>query len=137
MTPQLTLDLVTQEKRLFTIPVSSVTAQTVEGEITILPGHVPLLTRLTEGILRFTAGAGEQVFAIFGGFLEVGSDNQVNVLADSAVRAEDIDLAKVESAKKQAEATLLDKSRELEFADAEAALRRAYLSIRAAQKSSK
>lgn len=131
---QLKLDIVTQEKKLLSEEVSSLTAQTVEGEITILPSHVPLLTRLTEGVMRFMTGSGEQVVAIFGGFLEVDSHGNISVLADSAVRAEDIDEAKVKEAEAKAKAVLADKTRALEFAEAEAALRKAYASIKALNK---
>ena len=134
MANMLKLDIVTQEKKLLTEEVSSITAQTVEGEITILPSHVPLLTRLTEGVMRFMTKSGEQVVAIFGGFLEVDSLGNVSVLADSAVRAEDIDEAKVKEAESEAKAVLADKSRALEFAEAEAALRKAYASIKALNK---
>lgn len=138
MSKLLTLDIVTQEKRLLTIQASSVSVETVEGEVTILPNHVPLLTQLKEGLLRFKTENGvEQLVAIFGGFLEVSSDGSVSVLADSAIRSEDIDEAKVKAAEAEAKAVLADKSRELEFAQAEAALRKAYLSIRALQKGSK
>jgi len=134
MANMLKLDIVTQEKKLLTEEVSSITAQTVEGEITILPSHVPLLTRLTEGVMRFMTKSGEQVVAIFGGFLEVDSLGNVSVLADSAVRAEDIDEAKVKEAEAEAKAVLADKTRALEFAEAEAALRKAYASIKALNK---
>ncbi len=134
MTNTLKLDIVTQEKKLLSEEVTSITVQTVEGEITILPSHVPLLTRLTEGVMRFMTGSGEQVVAIFGGFLEVDSQGRVSVLADSAVRAEDIDEAKVKEAEAEAKAVLADKTRALEFAEAEAALRKAYASIKALNK---
>lgn len=134
MANMLKLDIVTQEKKLLSEEVSSITVQTVEGEITILPSHVPLLTRLTEGVMRFMTKSGEQVVAIFGGFLEVDSQGRVSVLADSAVRAEDIDEAKVKEAEAEAKAVLADKTRALEFAEAEAALRKAYASIKALNK---
>ena len=134
MTNTLKLDIVTQEKKLLSEEVSSLTAQTVEGEITILPSHVPLLTRLTEGVMRFMTGSGEQVVVIFGGFLEVDSHGNISILADSAVRAEDIDEAKVKEAEAEAKAVLADKTRALEFAEAEAALRKAYASIKALNK---
>jgi F-type H+-transporting ATPase subunit epsilon len=129
---KLTLDIVTQEKRLLTVETSQVIAETESGEITILPGHVPLLTRLKEGLLRFIGDKGEEIVAIFGGFLEVDASGKVAILADSAVRSSDIDLAKVAKAKKEAEMTLADKTREQEFALAEAALKRAWLETKAA-----
>lgn len=135
----LKLDIVTQEKRLLTLEdIESVTVDTIEGEITILPNHVPLLTQLKEGLLRFKTKSGnEQLVAIFGGFLEIDSEGNVSILADSAVRAEDIDEAKVKAAEAEAKAVLADKTREVEFATAEAALRKAYLSIRALNKGAK
>jgi F-type H+-transporting ATPase subunit epsilon len=129
------LDIVTQEKRLLTVEVSSVTAQTAEGEITILPNHVPLLTQLTEGLLRYkTKNNTEETVVIFGGFLEVDLHGNLSVLADSAVRASDLDEAKIKAAEAEAKATLADKTRELEFADAESSLRRAYLELKALNK---
>lgn len=138
MTSSLKLDIVTQEKRLLTEEVQSVSVDTVEGEITILPNHVPLLTQLKEGLLRYTTTKGEEeLIAIFGGFLEVDNVGGISVLADSAVRAADIDEAKVKAAEAEAKAVLSDKTREIEFAEAEAALRKAYLSIRALNKGAK
>src|SRR3989339_1373623 len=106
MSHTLTLDIVTQENRLLTVETRRVTVETETGEITILPGHIPLLSRLREGLLRYTDDQGkEEVVAIFGGFLEVDVEGKVSVLVDSAVRAADIDLAKVEKAEKEAKLT--------------------------------
>jgi F-type H+-transporting ATPase subunit epsilon len=131
---KLMLDIVTQERRLLTVEVKQVTADTESGEITILPGHIPLLTKLKEGILRYIDTKGdEDIVAIFGGFLEVDRSGGVIVLADAAVRSADIDLAKVQKAQKEAEMTLADKTREQEFALAEAALKRTWLEMKAAK----
>jgi len=133
MTKLLTLDIVTQEKRLLTVETSRVTVETEMGEITVLPGHIPLLAKLTEGILRYEDDKGrEEIIAIFGGFLEVDTEGKVSILADSAVRAKDIDLAKVKRAESEAKTTLSDKKREVEFAQAEAALKRTWLELKAA-----
>jgi F-type H+-transporting ATPase subunit epsilon len=103
------------------------------GEITVLPGHIPLLAKLKEGILRFEDSKGnEDIVAIFGGFLEVDAEGKISILADSAVRAADIDLAKVKKAESEAKMTLADKKREVEFAQAEAALKRTWLELKAA-----
>ncbi|PIW07888.1 ATP synthase F1 subunit epsilon [Candidatus Collierbacteria bacterium CG17_big_fil_post_rev_8_21_14_2_50_45_7] len=135
MSKSLTLDIVTQEKKLLSDEITSLTAQTVEGEITILPQHVPFLTRLTEGVMRYTTLSGvEEVVAIFGGFLEVDSRGNISVLADSAMRAQDIDEAKVKAAELEAKSVLADKTRQLEFAQAEASLRKAYAQIKALNK---
>lgn len=133
MTKYLTLDIVTQEKRLLTVETARVTVESEMGEITILPGHIPLLAKLKEGLLRFEDNKGkEEIVAIFGGFLEVDSEGKVSILADSAVRAKDIDLAKVERAQNEAKMTLSDKKRAVEFAQAEAALKRTWLELKAA-----
>lgn len=133
MTKLLTLDIVTQEKRLLTVETARVTVETEMGEITILPGHIPLLAKLKEGLLRFEdEHKHEEIVAIFGGFLEVDAEGKVSILADSAVRAKDIDLAKVQKAQADAKLTLADKKREVEFAQAEAALKRTWLELKAA-----
>lgn len=129
----LTLDIVTQEKRLLTVETARVTVETEMGEITVLPGHIPLLAKLNEGLLRFEDDKGrEEIVAIFGGFIEVDALGKVSILADSAVRAKDIDLAKVQRAQSEAKMTLADKKREVEFAQAEAALKRTWLELKAA-----
>lgn len=133
MTKLLTLDIVTQEKRLLTVETARVTVETEMGEITVLPGHIPLLAKLNEGLLRFEdSKGGEDIVAIFGGFIEVDALGKVSILADSAVRAKDIDLAKVQRAQNEAKMTLADKKREVEFAQAEAALKRTWLELKAA-----
>ncbi len=134
MSNKLTLDIVTQEKRLLTVETGRVTAETAAGEITILPGHVALLSRLNEGLLRYDDDKGiEQVVAVFGGFLEFDGSSKLSVLADSAVRAEDIDLARAIKAEEEAKAKLADRAHEADFAIAEAALRKTMLELKAAK----
>ena len=134
MTNKLILDIVTQERRLLTVETSRVTAETSAGEITILPGHIPLLTKLTEGLLRYDDDKGnEQVVAIFGGFMELDGSGKLSVLADSAVRAEDIDEARAAKAQDEAKNKLADRGREAEFALAEASMRKAALELKAAK----
>lgn len=134
MSHTLVLDIVTQETRLLTVDAKQVTVETSSGEITILPGHIPLVTRLSEGLLRYLDEKGtEQIVAIFGGFLELGEDGKLSVLADSAVRAEDIDIATVKKAEQEAKSALADKGKERDFALAEAALRKTALQLRASQ----
>ena len=131
----LTLDVVTQEKRLLTVQVESITAETIVGEITILPHHVPLLTQLKEGILTYQVEGKKRFIAIFGGFIEVSIDNQVNVLADSAVRAEEIDIAEVEKARKEAEQIIRQTNlHEHDLLMAEVASKQALIKIKAAKR---
>jgi F-type H+-transporting ATPase subunit epsilon len=101
----LRLDIVTIERRAFSGDVDMVIAPGVQGELGILPRHAPLITALSEGELRFKQGNEEQVFAIGGGYLEV-LDDQVTVLADSAERAAEIDVARAQAARERAERLL-------------------------------
>lgn len=101
----LKLDIVTIERQVFSSEVDIVIAPGVEGELGILPRHAPLITVLSEGELRVKRGSEEQTFAIGGGYLEV-LDNQVTVLANSAERADEIDMARAEEARARAERLL-------------------------------
>ena len=131
----LTLDIVTQEKRLLTTETESVTVETTEGEITILPHHLPLLAQLKEGVLSYTTGGKKHFVAIFGGFVEVSANNQVNILADSAVRAEEIDIAAVEKARKEAEQIIRKTNvHEHDLLMAEVASKQALIKIKAAKR---
>lgn len=131
---KLHLDVVSQEKRLLTEDVDSVNIETQEGELTILPDHAPLLSRLSEGVLTYTKDKINHYIAIFGGFMDVSSEGKVTILADSAVRAENIDLANVEQAKKEAEEARKNKADDQEAALLEAQLRRTALELRVAKK---
>ena len=84
------LEIVTQERRLFSGDVDMVVAPGSEGELGILPHHAPLLTTLKEGELRVKQGGGEEYFTIGGGFMEVQPDHVI-VLADVAEQADEID----------------------------------------------
>ena len=106
-----------------------VIAPGTEGQLGILPHHAPLLTALTCGELRVIRGDEEESFAISGGYMEVQSD-RVTILANTAEHAEEIDLERVEAARRRAEARLRGHKKEnVDFARAEAALRRAMTRI--------
>ena len=96
------------------------------GEITILPGHVPLVANLQAGELRVRAGADEQFLVASTGFIEVRPDNQVIILADTAERAQELELAKIEEARERAKAMMQEKRHvdDVAFADAAAMLER-------------
>ena len=91
------LEIVTQERRLFSEDVDMVVAPGSEGELGILPHHAPLLTTLKEGELRVKKGGNEEYFTIGGGFMEVQPDHVI-VLADVAEQANEIDIARAEEA---------------------------------------
>ena len=87
----LTVDIVTAERLVLSEEgVDEVVAPGIEGELTVLPMHAPLLTMIKPGVMRIKRGNDETDMAITGGFLEV-RDDRVTILADAAERAEEID----------------------------------------------
>lgn len=102
------LKVVTPERVLFEEEVSQVTLPTQEGEITVLPNHIPLISVLKPGEVRFKKGNEEIPFVVAGGFIEVLPD-QVSVMADSAEKVHEIVEEKAEEARKRAEEALKEK----------------------------
>jgi F-type H+-transporting ATPase subunit epsilon len=96
MAEQLELEIVTPERQLVRQPVSDVQVPGKDGYLGILPGHAALLGQLGAGALCYTAAGQSHYLAIDGGFVEVLEDH-VRVLADSAAKAEDIDLGRAKS----------------------------------------
>ena len=131
---QLHIDIISQERRLLTETADQLSAPSVLGEVTILPGHIPLFTRLEDGIVRFKKDGKERELAIFGGFMDVGPGNRITVLADTAVLAEDVNQARAEAAKQKAQIAMKQKGSEVEFKQAEIALRRALLELKVARR---
>ncbi len=128
------LDIVTAERVVFSEDVDVVVAPGVEGQLGILPHHTPLMTSLQAGELRARKGEEESFLAISGGFLEVRPD-RVIVLADAAERAEEIDIARAEEAKRRAEQRLAERyAPTADAARIEAALRRSLARLRVAEK---
>ncbi|MBI2189967.1 MAG: ATP synthase F1 subunit epsilon, partial [Candidatus Levybacteria bacterium] len=112
------LEIVTPEKIVLSEEIDQLTAPTTTGEITVLPKHVGLLTKIISGELTIKKGAKTEFFAITGGFLEVEKD-KITILADYAVRSEEIEVAKAIEAQKQAEKLMKDakeKASEKDFA---------------------
>lgn len=101
----LTLEIVTPEARVYADSVDSVVIPTIKGEIGVLPGHIPLLTRVDHGALRITKGGTTQSIAVGGGFAQISGD-QVSILAEQAVTADRIDEKAAEAAMERAQATL-------------------------------
>lgn len=95
---EIAAQLVSVERALWTGTATSVTAQTTEGEIGVLPGHEPLLGQLVEnGVVTIRTNDGEKlVAAVQGGFLSVSSD-KITILADSASWAREVDVAEAQS----------------------------------------
>jgi F-type H+-transporting ATPase subunit epsilon len=128
------IDIVTAERVVYSEEVDTVIAPGVEGQLGILPHHAPLMTTLQAGELRVRRGGEEDSLAISGGFLEVRPD-RVIVLADTAERAEEIDVSRAEAAKQRAEQRLADKRVPgLDSARSEASLQRAIARLTVAEK---
>jgi F-type H+-transporting ATPase subunit epsilon len=127
------VDVVTAERLVFSDDVDIVIAPGIEGEMGILPHHTQLMTVLQPGELRIRKGTQEFSLAVTGGFLEIKPE-RITVLADAAERAEEIDIARAEAARKRAEDRLAKHTSEVDLARAEAALRRSLLRIRVAEK---
>ena len=127
------VEIVAAERRVLEDDVDEVLAPTPKGQIGVLPRHAPMLTILVPGELRLKKGEQETILAIGGGFLEVG-DNRIVILADSAERAEEIDIARAEEARRRAASRLESRSREVDDTRAQAALQRSLARIRAVER---
>ncbi|HBL39115.1 TPA: ATP synthase F1 subunit epsilon [Candidatus Uhrbacteria bacterium] len=103
---KLKLKLVTPEKIVYEAQVDQVTAMTEAGEITILSGHIPLVATLRSGELRTKTDGHEELLVASTGFIEVRPGNEVVFLADTAERAEELDLKSIEEARERAARTL-------------------------------
>ena len=113
-------DIVSAEEEIFSGLVEMLVANGDMGELGVSYGHAPLLTSLVPGPVRLiTQGGGEEIFYVSGGFLEV-QPGVVSVLADTALRADDIDEAAVEEARKEAEQALENQSGEFDYGRASA-----------------
>ncbi len=132
---RLRCEVVTAERSVFSGEVDMVVAPGSEGQLGILPNHAPIMTALTFGeLVIHREGQADEFIAIGGGFLEAGF-NHVTILADSAERAEEIDVSRAEEARRKAEETMAQKHREdVDFARAEAALRRSMIRLKVARR---
>ncbi len=101
----LTLEIVTPEARVYSETIDTVVIPTVDGEIGILPGHIPLLTQVEHGELQATKGGQTQMLAVGRGFAQIDG-NRISILAEHAITEEQIDEKAVEEAMKRAEQEL-------------------------------
>lgn len=129
----LLLEIITPEKVVYKDEISEVVAPTVNGEIAILPNHVNLLTQVNPGELIIKKGATQQYLAITGGFLEV-NNNKISILADYAVKAQDIEVARSQEAKKRAEKIMSEKASGNELKIAQGEMIKAILELKVAMK---
>lgn len=128
------VDIVSAEGEIFSGEATMVFAPAIMGEIGIAPRHAPLLTTLKPGEVRVQTPDGvEQFFYVGGGAIEV-QPHLVTVLADTALRAKDIDEAAALAAKQRAEEALKDKAGHMEIAEAQAELARAAAQLKALER---
>lgn len=111
MATKLHLEIVTPTRKVVDADVDEVRLPGSLGELGALPGHTPLLTSLGTGVLAYTADGKEEVFAIQAGFAEILEDN-VTILAETAERPDQIDLAAAQAARDEAEAALKEAAAE-------------------------
>lgn len=126
----LRLEIVTPERKVFEEDIDMVVVEGVEGQLGILPNHIPLLTALKIGPLRVKKDGKEDEIAVGGGFMEV-TKNKVIILAETAELPEDIDVERAEEARRRAENYLLHRD-EHDQVRAEMALQRAMNRIKVA-----
>ncbi len=127
------LDVLTVERTVLSADVRSIVLPAAEGEISVLPGHLPLVAMLKAGELVAHTGTDAYYLAISGGFVRVMPDS-ATVLADAGERAEEIDIYRAEQAKGRAQQLLEAGAPDVDLATAEAALRRAVARIFVAEK---
>ncbi|WP_333654361.1 F0F1 ATP synthase subunit epsilon [Dissulfurispira sp.] len=132
MENKLRLDIVTPYGLVLSEDVDEVTAAGTEGEFGVLPGHVPFITTLKVGMLTLRKDNKTEYVFVNSGYAEVSPD-QVVILADSAERAEDIDVERALAAKKRAEERIAQ-AEKYDFGRAIAALERATIRIHLAEK---
>src|SRR5271156_1167739 len=121
MADTLKLEIVTPDAKTFSDDVEMVTLPGVEGEMGVYPQHVPLMTQLVPGEITVRKDGQDLYLAVGEGFVEITAE-RVAVLTDMAIRAEQIDEAKAEEARRQAEARLAQKLDEAECIMVNAAL---------------
>ena len=121
MAATLKLEIVTPEAKTYSEDVDMVTLPAVEGEMGIYPQHVPILTQISAGEVIVRKGGQDYFLAVGEGFVEITGE-RVAILTDMAIRAENIDEAKAEEARKRAEARLSEKLDDEEAAMVSAAL---------------
>ena len=128
------VDIVSAEQQIFSGAAEMVIAPGEAGELGIMPEHAPLLTRIKPGTVRIQqAGGEEEVIYVSGGMMEVQPD-RVTVLADTSVRAHDLDEAKAMEAERLAKEALANRAGVMEIAKAQAELAEAVAQLAAIRK---
>jgi F-type H+-transporting ATPase subunit epsilon len=127
------VDVVSAEESVFSGEADFVALPGDQGELGILPGHTPLITRIRPGAVRIQSNGKEELIFVAGGILEV-QPKAVTVLADTAIRGTDLDEAKAEEARRKAEEALANRSTDINYAAAQAELSEAMAQLAALRK---
>lgn len=129
-------EITTPERVVYKDEVDQLTIPTKEGEITVLPNHIPLVSVLAPGALTVKKNGEEAYMATSGGFIEVQPGNKVIILADTAERSEELSVEAIEAARERARAVMAEKRNvdDVAFADAAAALERELARLKVARK---
>ena len=131
------LHIVSQERKLVSVEVESVSIPTSEGEITILADHIPLFTKVKTGELVYRQGSEIVSVVVSNGFMNVSPEGEVKVMVDSGVLDRNISLEKAQTAIKAAQETMEKTQDQRELMMAEASLRQAMMEVKVAQKTKK
>jgi len=126
------LKIITPERVVFDQPVDQLTAVANDGELTVLPGHEPLVTTLSINVLRYKVGSEEHIAAVLGGILEVGQTETV-VLSDAVELDHEIDEARATQAKERAKAAQTQKTENIDVYATEMALSKAMARLKAVE----
>ena len=127
-------NVVSAKETIYSGEISMLIATGVEGEVGILPGHIPFITLLKPGTMQIkTSNGNDEMVYVSGGVLEV-QPHLVTVLADSAVRANDLDEAKILEARRHAEQTLQNQKADIDTSAASAALAESLAQLQTLQK---
>lgn len=124
MAMTLHVDIVSAEQEIYSGTAEMVFAPLSTGEVGVLPRHAPLIARMKAGEVRIRTGTEELQFYVSGGVLEV-QPHVVTVLADTAIRARDMDEAAAQAAKQRAEEALKDRKTDIDYAQVQAELSQA------------
>jgi len=134
--PKINFELTTPERNVYKEEIDQITLPTKEGEITVLPNHIPLVAVLVPGMATLVKNGEESYLAVSGGFIEIQPRSRVVVLADTAERADELDVEKIEEARKRAQDALEETRHgdQVSFAEATALLERELARLKVARK---
>ncbi|HMW90621.1 MAG TPA: ATP synthase F1 subunit epsilon [Candidatus Obscuribacter sp.] len=132
MANTLNLKIITPDRIVYENPVEQITAVARDGELTILPGHEPLVTTLGIDVMRFKVRGEEEVAAVIGGIMEVGT-SEVTIMSDVAELDVEIDEARAKQAKERVEAEKTQRTDKIDVYASELALSRAMARLKAAE----